>query len=83
MMSREKDEVGRQAQLDLELDLALESTAPWVTASSTLILQSGRSEFRPRSFTVRLDVSELSPGVHFAEVRGVERSDSERRVVDV
>jgi len=72
------DEAGRQAQLDLELDLALESTAPWVTASSTLILQSGLSEYQPRSFTVRLDVSKLPPGVHFAEVRGVERSDPER-----
>lgn len=63
-----------EAKLSLHLRLALKCDQPWVQLPTHLLLLS-----EARTFAVRVDPRGLAPGVHLAEITGVdaERSDRE------
>ena len=63
--------------LALELDLRLEASADWVTCPESMRLLSAK-ERGGQSFAIRLNATGLSPGVHFASVRGVDAADPAR-----
>lgn len=54
-------------KLAVEEKLSLESTKPWVTCPEGLLMT-----YNGRSFEIGVDPTALSPGVHYAEVRGVD-----------
>ena len=67
--------------LDLEIDLLLrpsgEGAASWLRTPQTMVLTSGQDR-GGQSFPVRLDVSSLSPGVHYAEIEALDAADEAR-----
>jgi tripeptidyl-peptidase-2 len=63
----------KSAQLALELPVTLQATADWIDVGDYALLTSGGA-----SFEVRVDPTELEPGVYFAEVQGRDPERPER-----
>ena len=70
--SEEMDEL-----LNLELDLMLDPSEPWVTCPERMSLLSAQ-ERNGQTFSVRLATQDLPPGVHFATIRGIDAADAAR-----
>lgn len=66
-----------EALLGIDLDLKLASDADWVTTPESMVLTSGQ-ERGGQTFPVRLDLSSLQPGVHFARVFATDAADPTR-----
>ncbi len=62
-----------QNELQFDLSVRLQSTADWVQAAESIQLSSGF-----RMFELRVDPTELPPGVHSAEVLGFDAARPER-----
>ncbi|KAL7541337.1 hypothetical protein ACHAXR_010827 [Thalassiosira sp. AJA248-18] len=71
-MSSEMDEL-----LSLELDLLLKASAEWVTCPDRMRLLSAK-ERNGQTFSLRLNIRDLPPGVHFATVGAIDAKDPER-----
>lgn len=67
-----EDEDNRR-RVDFAMDLVLEPTAPWIEVAPTLHLVHGG-----RGFEVRVEPSDLEPGVHFATIDAFDAADPER-----
>ena len=63
--------------ISIELDLALSCSAGWLTTPASMLLTSG-AERGGQMFTVRLDLAQLKPGVHFASVVALDATDPAR-----
>jgi len=70
--SDEMDEV-----LSMELDLDLRPSKSWVKCPERMTLTSA-IERNGQHFSIRLAVDDLSPGVHYATVDGIDSTDSGR-----
>jgi tripeptidyl-peptidase-2 len=60
-------------RISFERHLRLESSASWVTAPATFVTLPG-----VRSFKIKVDPRQLAPGVHYAEVRGIDTAEPAR-----
>ncbi|MBW3543017.1 MAG: tripeptidyl peptidase II, partial [Planctomycetes bacterium] len=67
------EEAEQRPKVDLELRVALKSTAEWVETGQHLLLVHGG-----RRFGIRVDPTGLPPGAHFAEVQGLDANAPER-----
>ena len=63
--------------LNLEIELALTSDAPWVVTPASMVLTSG-AERGGQSFTIRLDLNSLPSGAHHARVLALDANDRDR-----
>jgi tripeptidyl-peptidase II len=67
----------QQQQINFEAKFVIETTAPdWVTVPSRFFLMNNG-----RSFKIDVDPTGLAPGLHTAQVIGVDASQSKRRVL--
>lgn len=63
--------------LSLELDLDLKPSQPWVKCPERMSLMSA-IERDGQTFSIRLAVDDLPPGVHYATVDGIDSTDVDR-----
>ena len=63
----------QQDKVRFQLRVALESTADWIKAPEHFLLVHGGKQVG-----IRVDPTQLEPGLHFAEVIGYDQSDRER-----
>lgn len=65
--------VTNKEKIDFDLRIALSSSEDWVkTGEFTLMTSAGSS------FEVQVDPTNLEPGVHYAEIQGIETNDPSR-----
>ncbi len=62
-----------RAKVDFSLPCRLETTADWIQAAEHLLLMHGG-----RRLDIRVDPTDLPPGVHYAELRGYDADRAER-----
>jgi tripeptidyl-peptidase-2 len=67
------EDTPNQDKINLLLRLKLQCDADWVEVADALLLTNGGN-----TFEVRIDPSKLPEGASFAEVRGMDATDSER-----
>lgn len=67
------DADSNRARTRFERHFRLESSAGWVTAPATFVTVPGANTFK-----VKVDPRQLPPGVHYAEVRGVDSAEPAR-----
>ncbi|MBK9118998.1 MAG: S8 family serine peptidase [Phycisphaerales bacterium] len=67
------EDADNQRRVEYELRCRLESTARWVECAEHLMVMHGG-----RRLDVRVDPTRLSPGVHYAEIRGFDAADPQR-----
>ncbi len=63
--------------LSLELDLDLKPSQTWVKCPKRMSLMSAL-ERNGQTFSIRLEVDDLRPGVHYATIDGIDSKDPER-----
>ncbi len=63
------DDADNRAKVAFQKRIKIDATADWVEAPGHLLLVHGG-----RSFEIRVDPTELDPGVHFAEVVGIDEA---------
>jgi len=59
------DSATQTTRIEFEMDLALQSTQPWVKVPQLLVLMN-----HGRSFKIEIEPNDLPPGVHVAHVEG-------------